>query len=355
MITVHSEYQWINQFLPKRFNIRPSNNLSDESTGNIAAQCFWDTPDDAVDKIKSLSNRYDHVVIYVCEPWPGRDFLGNLCANSPSNVMIFSDVIWDKPYANHQYIGNWFMTHSNLYTQSQYCMNRLGEIRDEVGDKRYRFDALLGVVRPHRVRVHEWWKQSACKEQILLTFHGPDSTKGQWHDPCLFLRTNFGQDSDDPGMLKNTPWTYVDPTDGAGYRIGTQNIVPVEIYNDCWGSIITEGFSNSLGTRLTEKTAKALVGKRFFVYFGAVNDLARMRDLGFHTFGDIVDESYDNIQDDNERWHAAWKVVEWVCQQDPSQIFWATHHARVHNQNVFLNTDWFSNLRRHLLEICDKY
>jgi hypothetical protein len=353
MIIIHSDGPWFKSFVPRFFKIRVSDHLDSVSRGTIAARAFWDTPADALKQIQSLSGRYQYVILYVCEPWQD-DFLPDLLASVPNNVMVFSDVIWDTEPANHQYVGNWFMTHHNLYTESDYCQHRLSQLQHDLEQKPYRFDALLGVSRPHRELVYQWWLHSAYRNHILLTFHRQDSSKGIWHEPHVLARTELNHEVDNNSLLLTTAWTYPPPGDGGGDRIGTQHIVPVKIYNDAWFSIITEGFTDAHGTRLTEKTAKAFVAQRFFVYFGAANDLARMRQLGFQTFGDIVDESYDSIPDDRERWYRAWRTVEWVCQQDAVQLLRATHAVRLHNQQVFLETDWYANLRHHVLELCAK-
>ena len=356
MITIHSDHDWIKPYTPNLFKVRHCGQVSDFSTGSIVVVSFYHHPENITDIIASLSDRYRHAIIYVCEPWPGFDWLGPIIDNSPGNVMFLSDIVGDEQQpATHRYVGNWFMTHNNLYNRSRYCQQRLSELRDDLDHKPYRFDALLGVVRPHRVLVHELWQQSKYKDEIFLTFHGPNAEHGIWHDPHVIVRTDWGQDNPDPGMLKSTPWTYVGHDDGQGSQIGTQNIVPVQIFNDTWFSLITEGYISDMGTRLTEKIAKAFVAKRFFVYFGAHKDLARMTRLGFQTFGHIVDESYDNIQDDTHRWRAAWQVVEWVCQQDPLELNRATESVRLHNQQVFLHTDWYASLRQHMREICTKY
>jgi hypothetical protein len=145
------------------------------------------------------------------------------------------------------------------------------------------------------------------------------------------------------------------PSGELGHVVGTQNIIPTKIYNDSWYSIIAEGFTDHRGTRLTEKTAKALVAERVFVYFGAPRDLERMRRLGFQTFGHVIDESYDTIENDSDRWQAAWHQVEWLCDQDPVAVLAATRAERANNKRVFLDTDWYAGLRSHIKQICAKY
>ena len=229
----------------------------------------------------------------------------------------------------------------------------MAELRDDITTKPYRFDALLGARRPHREFIYHNWLNSQHQDKILLTYHGNDARRGLWHVP--FTAKNCENvNLDDPDQLQVTLWTVM-PSDELNYTVGTQNIIPTKIYNDSWFSIIPEGFINNQGTRLTEKTAKAMVSERLFVYFGAPHDLARMRRLGFETFDAVLDESYDDMEHDLERWQAAWQQVEWLCQQDPVNLLADTRDQRAHNRRVFLETDWHANLRQHIREICAKY
>jgi hypothetical protein len=59
----------------------------------------------------------------------------------------------------------------------------------------------------------------------------------------------------------------------------------------------------------TEKIARPIVGLKPFVVYAARNYLANLRRLGFETFGDIWDESYDQFEGPG-RWAHMRVVVE---------------------------------------------
>jgi hypothetical protein len=221
----------------------------------------------------------------------------------------------------------------------------LANLTQGQSQKPYFFDALLGTNRPHRDLVYESWTNSTFRDSILLTYFQSDSRLGIFDVP--FEASHDTHDPSGQSLMEYTLSTSVqeEPTQSPR-NIDTVNIVPVTIYNNAWYSILTEGFTLPIGTRLTEKTAKALVSGRLFVYFGAPNDLARMRSLGFRTFNGIIDESYDSVTDDVTRWSLAWQQVEWLCAQDPLEIQAASADIRAHNQSVFLKTDWYANLRQ---------
>ena len=67
---------------------------------------------------------------------------------------------------------------------------------------------------------------------------------------------------------------------------------------------------------MSEKLAKVIAMNRIFVHVGVKNYLAQLHDLGFQTFGHIIDESYDEIADDIERWSAAMEQARWLQDRD---------------------------------------
>ena len=348
MITIHSNGGWINAFVPRSFKIRVGE-LTHTSTGAIAA-VNWYQNSIPENFIESLCARYQHVIIYLCEPFQMFD----LFADHPK-VAFFTDVVMDQPRSNHQHVANWFMIHDNLYQTACWAPGLMDELHDAATKKPYCFDALLGARRPHRDLIHRQWTASTNQDRILLTYHGNDARRGIWHVP-FHAEPCENVDLTNPDQLAVTLWTAMPlPSGELAHQVGTQNIIPTKIYNDAWCSIIAEGFIDPRGTRLTEKTAKAFVAERLFVYFGAWRDLERMRRLGFKTFHDVIDESYDAIQDDSNRWQAAWQQVEWLCEQDPHTILTTTRSQREHNRRMFLTTDWHANLRNHLRKLCAKY
>jgi hypothetical protein len=359
VITIHSNSGWINAFVPRRFKIREVGELTDTSHGTIAARCFWGRPETAMSEVHSLSQRYRDVMIYLCEPWERRDssaFLPTVLREAPANVMIFADVLMDNTYTNYRPTANWFMVHDSLYQDTAWGRDLLNKLQHDCMHKQYRFDALLGVQRATKEAVYQHYLRSRWRDHIMLTYHKSDARNGVWDVP--FFATTVDWDRDQPldeSCLTHTLWTDMPAAEASYHRVGTQNIVPVSIYNSCWYSIIAEGFMDDRGTRLTEKTAKALLSQRLFVYFGAVHDLRRMCTLGFRSFGTVIDETYDSIEDDQQRWAAAWQQVEYLCAQDPVRIQAATQDIREHNHRVFLSTDWLGPLTSHMRSLVDKY
>jgi hypothetical protein len=73
-------------------------------------------------------------------------------------------------------------------------------------------------------------------------------------------------------------------------------VIGAKIYDSAFCSIVSETeFSGGEVKRITEKTIKALAMGHPTIVFGNPNSLSVVRDLGFATFADVIDESYDAI------------------------------------------------------------
>lgn len=70
-------------------------------------------------------------------------------------------------------------------------------------------------------------------------------------------------------------------------------------------------FENKL--HLTEKIFQPIVCSRPFILAAAPGNLAYLRSYGFHTFGDWIDESYDSIQDPDQRMDRIADIVADIC------------------------------------------
>jgi len=76
----------------------------------------------------------------------------------------------------------------------------------------------------------------------------------------------------------------------------------IQKYFDSYLHIIAETWYRTDGqVFFSEKSFKPMLFHTPFVIFNSYNSLSKLRELGFETFGNIIDESYDDIMDDNSR------------------------------------------------------
>lgn len=108
-------------------------------------------------------------------------------------------------------------------------------------------------------------------------------------------------------------------------------------YDDSWFSAVTETEMRERPTRITEKPFAALVNFHPLVIFGNPQALAELRGLGYRTFGEAIDESYDEIDDPGRRFAAAYTEFARLCGMDEDEL--ARVEARMRDVLVF-NAEW---------------
>ena len=98
------------------------------------------------------------------------------------------------------------------------------------------------------------------------------------------------------------------------------SVVPVSVYNQTLYSIVAETSAENSVHMPTEKTAKPMLGRRLFVVFAGAGFLQHLKNLGFKTFSEIIDETYDQIENNKQRWTEAFNQVKFLCNQPYTEI-----------------------------------
>jgi hypothetical protein len=125
-----------------------------------------------------------------------------------------------------------------------------------------------------------------------------------------------------------------------GQHCHLSQVIPLDVFNSTAYSIIAETDHDNTLSFFSEKTAKPIIARRLFVAFTGYKFLHNLRHLGFRTFDGVIDESYDLILDDNERYTAAWAQVERLCDTPQLEILPLIADIAEHNYQLLMNTDW---------------
>lgn len=205
------------------------------------------------------------------------------------------------------------------------------------------FEALFGKGKPHRRFVYNQLEQHNLLDKSFVHLHpGPDDF--YYSSPDL-------ADFDDPAIALHNRLENQTHIKDLENGISVSISIPLKIYQNSWYSIVGEtNYCPVYSNFLTEKTAKPLFGKRLFVLFGAQGLLTRLHSLGYKTFHGIIDESYDQISDPQERWAAAFEQVLKLSTADHAKIYKqiepilehnhqhiCDHHFRLNGLKTFLN------------------
>ena len=119
------------------------------------------------------------------------------------------------------------------------------------------------------------------------------------------------------------------------------HIIETNHFTDSYCNIILETHfdaDGSGGAFLTEKTFKAIKHGQPFVVVGCPGSLAALRELGYRTFDHAVDNSYDTIQNNTERWIAVRSAIAQLKSQDLHAWFESCRSDVEHNQQLFCSS-----------------
>ena len=92
------------------------------------------------------------------------------------------------------------------------------------------------------------------------------------------------------------------------------------------------------GQLISEKTFKPIFNNQFFVAVSSVDHQRHLRELGYKTFGRCIDESYDSITDNQQRFEAVLSLSRELAgadQQSLHDIYKNLQPEITHNSQVF--------------------
>jgi hypothetical protein len=202
-------------------------------------------------------------------------------------------------------------------------------------------------------RTHKWWRatvvtdlyRSGLLDSSQWSYNTVDIGDREQDNPIqidiLNIRTHM------QNFLKYAPYTCDTLT---AEQHNDHHLTEIQHYTDSYFNIILETHfdaDGSGGAFLTEKTFKPIKHAQPFVVVGAPGSLKALRDLGYRTFDHVLDNSYDSIQDNTQRWLAVKLVIEQI-KQDPQKYFAGCRDDAAHNQQLFLSSKY--NRLNRLLE-----
>ena len=225
--------------------------------------------------------------------------------------------------------GDWFKTTSAIYKQ---LPQKLEEIHPFATKPRM-FDALLGSPKPHRDFVYGAVYEHSLQDQFIMPYGGA------WNDNEFYAKDYFIWEPGTEVVGEQQPGT-AGPCWYHGVWTGLSRIIPISVYNDTAYSIVAETDHDNTLSFYTEKTAKVFIARRLFVAFSGYKFLENLRRQGFQTFNGIIDETYDQIPDDQERYSRAFEQVRLLCARDQQEVYEKIRPIVEHNFQHVMQTDW---------------
>jgi hypothetical protein len=289
-----------------------------------------------VNHVRVLLQHANHIFIIATEVHPKIvEFIRNT-DNTKITYYICGFLNFTLQYSKVKQFMDWFETSSYFY--KHWLPEILTRLHPYEPKKVY-FDVLLGRKKFHR---DELYKHTQSKSEIGIITYFNDYDGKFDNDTSKWIWEHTGVN------IETTPKWTVDCVRYYGYQMSISQIIPINIYNQTAYSAVAETCFDDNFSFFTEKTSKPIIAKRLFIMFAGQKYLANLKKLGFKTFENIIDESYDNEPDSIVRWHLAWEQMVFLSKQPQQQILEQIRPIVEHNFEVMMTTNWAANFRQEL-------
>jgi hypothetical protein len=208
------------------------------------------------------------------------------------------------------------------------------------GPRKYHFTALN--------RTHKWWRASAMADlyrqgilnHSLWSYNTVNDPLGAEIENPLELDLHSGWRLATQEFLSITPHQCDNLNHNEHNHHGLVNI---DLYTDSYCHLIFETHfdaDQSQGTFLTEKTFKAIKFAQPFVVIGPQGSLAELRRLGYRVFDNVINNDYDNIANNTQRWLQIKKTIMDINQSIGPDWLELCRSDIEHNLQMFVSRCW---------------
>ena len=227
-----------------------------------------------------------------------------------------------------EYTNDMFFTGPKLYQKNEMCKGLLEKLLptyQKSVDKQW--ELLLGETNRNKDWLYNAIQNHPVLDRTFLTYFGKDTTKGYWSESVVRPKKHTAETL---GPLKNRFNT----------QIRCSDLFDPAIYNMTHYTAMIETTIHNDFAMFSEKEAKPIIARRPFVIFGSCGHLKAFRSLGFKTFDSVIDESYDLVEDQHERWHKALDSMLQLTKMNQIKVHNELAKVLIHNKEHFENNEW---------------
>jgi len=296
-----------------------------------------------------LANNCDLLLIWNEEL---HDYQFNTCGDkniysrvlkNPKIFVITGGVITDERFNFKSIINlSWLEQCVRIYKDLQFKLDEL----NPSSTKPFTFDALLGSQRFHRDFVYKKITEGNLRDNIITSYHNNITSDTWFRDKDVDYSFYMDSKNSFNHLMSSNPINYYNKK-----NVWIAHVIPFEVYNKSAYTIVTEtGYKNGVSFP-TEKTAKPILAKRLFITFSGQYFLRSLKSLGFKTFSEIIDESYDLEENNEIRFKKAWCCVEQLLNSSQEYVLEKIKPIVEHNFNHLMNFPFDDFVKKQCTEI----
>jgi hypothetical protein len=209
-------------------------------------------------------------------------------------------------------------------------------------------------------RVHKWWRATVTsylyREQLLgnsYWSYGNEDIGDQFVDNPIQLSAFPDLENYMREFLNQGPYR-CDQMDSEQHNSHWM-FVP-EHFADSYCHLVMETFFDADGSNrcfISEKVFKPIRHGQPFVVFGTPYTLKTLRQLGYRTYDDHIDNSYDEIEDNTLRFKRVVDAVKQIKQRDLHRWYCSMIDDMTYNRTRFISSqDKLIKLQNLIDKIC---
>ena len=253
--------------------------------------------------------------------------------------------VWELNYTVYRFVsGN---TRANLLENFVYFCDHelLYYNRNKNNEKILKTSGSLMRVFTALSRTHKWWRATSLadlhRRSLLDNSYWSYSTELHCDDrieDCAIEIDTLNLREYLTDFIACAPYR---ADDLSSEQHNDHNLTVEEHYTNAYCNIVFETVfdaDQSGGTFLTEKTFKPIKHGQPFVIAGCAGSLQVLRDLGYRVFDSVIDNSYDLITNNTERWIAIRNTIEQIKNSNLEEFRLLCQSDVEHNQQVFLSS-----------------
>ena len=178
------------------------------------------------------------------------------------------------------------------------------------------FNRIINNDRSYRIYFVSKLKELGLLEKGLVSFNVTDNIFDDWQDETTDSNSKLSEQAKQHAEhhLVGVDKLIIDGTQLPGSASAD---IPRDV--DAFWHVVTETVFYYDKLHLTEKIFKPIVSKQPFILLAAPGNLAYLKSYGFKTFDSVLDESYDNIVDNDLRTQAVVEQLHWYCNLSPGE------------------------------------
>lgn len=147
-------------------------------------------------------------------------------------------------------------------------------------------------------------------------------------DYLIYRHNTYGITKDDIVECESLLPLVLDNTDFSNYPMETTLTTVEKFYKNSLINIINETYFFNNIIHITEKTYKPIAFLQPFILLGAAGSLQHIRNMGFKTFDNFWDESYDIEIDDVARFNKIVNIVEQISNWSSEEKIKFSHSVK---------------------------